>query len=266
MRGGERPHRARPDHGGGASLQGGVGRPPLGAVEPLGGDVQRDRHHTAAGGVDRGLRVHPLADRQRPLGQIVQGAPDGPVALGGGVGAPHLAEDLLLAHHRAVQAAGHREEVFDGGLAVAHVGVLSEIPHRHPGVVGENLTDRRQSAVEGVDHGVDLDAVARRQHHRLGHQRRLQHFLDQFRLIGVVGGELLENRDRRAAVRHPEQQDAHDTTTLMAPSNGCLRTVNSAPGVKLLETVNASQRPDQIARHRHRPAMSARNRSSSTSQ
>jgi len=41
----------------------------------------------------------------------------------------------------------------------------------------------------------------------------LQHGIDQLHLIRFIGGQLLENRDRRAAVRYPEQQDAHATIT-----------------------------------------------------
>ena len=38
--------------------------------------------------------------------------------------------------------------------------------------------------MEGLDDGVDLDAVAGGQHHRLGHQRGLQHLVDDLGLIG----------------------------------------------------------------------------------
>jgi hypothetical protein len=108
------------------------------------------------------------------------------------------------------------EEMLDRGLAVADVGVLGQITHRHAGVLGEHLADRRQAAVEGVDHRVDLDPVAGGQHHGLGHQRRLQHLIDDLGLIGFVGGQLLENRDRRAAMRHPNSR------TLTARSPGPL--------------------------------------------
>ena len=57
----------------------------------------------------------------------MQGAADGVVGLGGGVGAADLAEYLLLADHRGVQAAGHREEVLDGRFCVADVGVLGQV-------------------------------------------------------------------------------------------------------------------------------------------
>ena len=246
-------HRAGADHGGGPPGQPGV--------QPGAGDSQGDRDHRGAGRVDRGLGVHPLAHRQRALGQVVQHPADGLVGLGRGVGAADLAEHLLLADDRAVQAGGHREQMLDGGLAVADVRVLGQVAHRHAGVLGEHLADHRQTAVEGVDHRVDLDPVAGGQHHRLGHQRRLQHLIDDLGLIGFVGGQLLENRDRRAAMRHPEQQDAHGTITWPAP---LLR--RNSRLVKLTSTVSPAQAADQIRVRVHRPARSARNRGSSTSQ
>jgi len=85
--------------------------------------------------------VHPLADRQRPLGQVVQNPPHGPITLGGGIGAAHLPEHLLLADDGAVQTAGHREEMLDGGFAVPDVGVPGELAHRQAGMIGQHLAD-----------------------------------------------------------------------------------------------------------------------------
>ena len=130
----------------------------------------------------------------------MQGAADGVVGLGGGIRAADLPEHLLLADHRGIQTAGDREQVLDGRLGIAHVRVLGQVVQGHPGMLGEHLPDHRQPAVERLDDGVDLDAVAGRQHHRLGHQRRLQHPLDDLGLIGLVGAQLLQNRHRRAAV------------------------------------------------------------------
>ena len=139
------------------------------------------------------------------------------LASAAGVGAAHLTQHLLLADHRRIQTAGNREQVLDGGLAVADVGVFGEVAHRHPGVFGQHLPDHRQAAVERVHHGVDLDPVTRRQHHGLGHQRRLQHSVDDLDLIGFVEAELFQDGDRRTAVRNPEEQDAHGSITWPAP-------------------------------------------------
>ena len=131
--------------------------------------------------------MHPLAHRQRALGQVVQYPPDGLVGFGGGVGTAHLAEYLLLAHHGTVESAGHGKEMLDGGLAVADIGMLGQLAHGQPRVLSEHPANRRQSAVEGVHHGVDLDPVAGREHHDLGHQRGLQQSLDKLELIGLIG-------------------------------------------------------------------------------
>ena len=177
------------------------------------GHAQRDGHHRGACGVDTRLAVHPLADRQRALGQLVQGATDGVVGLGGGVGAAHLAEHLLLTDDRRVQATGDGEQMLDGRLGVADVGVLGEVAQRHTGMFGEHLADHRQAAVEGIDDRVHLDPVAGGQHHGLGHQRGLQHLFDDLGLIGLVGAQLLQHGDRRAAVRNAEKQHAHGFIT-----------------------------------------------------
>ncbi len=157
------------------------------------GHVERHRHHRRPRGVDAGLGMHPLADRQRALRQFVQRAADGLVRLGGGVRATHLPEHLLFADHRGVQAAGHREQVLDGRFGIPHVGVFGQVAQAHPGLLGEHLPDHRQPAVERLDDGVDLDAVAGGQHHRLGHQRRLQHLFDDLGLFGLIGAQLLKD-------------------------------------------------------------------------
>ena len=159
-------------------------------------------------------------------------------------------EHLLLADHRGIQAAGHREQVLDGGLGVAHVGVLGQIAQRHAGVLGEHLPDHRQAAVEGLDHRVDLDAVAGGQHHGLGHQRRLQHLVDDLGLIGLVGAQLLQDGHRRAAVRNPEKQDAH----------GFITTSSKVVVYQLAYQICST------SCYRTPLARSARNRGSSTSQ
>ncbi len=100
----------------------------------------------------------------------MEGAADGVVGLGGGVRAANLAEHLLLADDRGVQTAGDREEMLDGRFGVPHIGVLRQVVERHSGMFGQHLADHRQAAVERLDDGVDLDAVAGGQHHRLGDQ------------------------------------------------------------------------------------------------
>ena len=197
----QRAHRAGAHHHRGA---------PGKTVQLLVGHAQCDRDDRRAGRINAGFGVHAFARRQGTLCQLVQHASRGVVGLGGGVGAPDLSEYLLLADDGGVQAACHGEQVLDGRLRVADVGVLGQIVQRHAGVLGEHLAYHRQPAVERVDDGVHLDAVAGRQDHRLGDQGRLQHRVDDLRLIGFVrAAELFEHGDRRAAMRHPEKQHAH---------------------------------------------------------
>ncbi|EUA69046.1 glutamyl-tRNA reductase domain protein [Mycobacterium xenopi 4042] len=70
--------------------------------------------------------------------------------------------------------------------------------------------------MKGVDHRIDLDPVTGGQHHRLGHQRRLQHLVDDLDLVGLVGRQLFQNGNRRTAVRNPKSR------TLTAASPGLL--------------------------------------------
>ena len=137
--------------------------------------------------------------------------------------------------------------MLDGRFRVPHVGVLRQVVERHSGVFGQHLADHRETAVEGLDDGVDLDAVAGGQHHRLGHQRGLQHLVDDLGLIGLVGAQLLQHRHRRAAVRNPEKQHAHGFITTSS-------------------TVVVYQLGFQICSIGQSPARSARSLGSSTSQ
>ncbi len=208
VRGRQCTHRSSADQHGGLAFQ---------PAQPALGHAEDDRHHGGTCRVDSCFGMHPLAHRERALGQLVQHPTDGAVGLSGGVRATHLAEHLLLADHRGIQTAGNREQMLDGGLAVADVGVFGQVAHRHPGVFRQHLPDYRQPAVERVHHRVDLDPIARRQQHDFGHQRRLQHPFDDFGLIGFVDAEPFQDGDRRAAVRNPEEQDAHGSITWAAP-------------------------------------------------
>ena len=130
--------------------------------------MQRHGHDRRAGPVDAGLGVHPLAHAQSLLGELVQDAAGRVVGVRAQVGVADLAEDLLLADDERVESGGHGEEMLDGGLGVAHVGVPGHLVDGHARVVAEYLADRLESRVEGIDDGVDLDAVARRDDHGLG--------------------------------------------------------------------------------------------------
>jgi hypothetical protein len=61
--------------------------------------------------------------------------------------------------------------------------------------------------VEGGDSGVDLDPVAGRQQHNLGHVRAVQ---QRFECLGTVDlGQLIEQINRRVAVRRAHHDHIH---------------------------------------------------------
>lgn len=146
---------------------------------------------------------------QGALREVVDHAAGDLVLVGGGVGAADLPEDLLLAHDHGIQARGHGEQVLDGGLGVAHEGVLAQIVDGEPGAGAQDVGDGFQSGVEGLDDGVDLDAVAGGDDHDLVDVGRLHELRQHLGTIGLGDRQFLENRHRRAAVRRAEQQNRH---------------------------------------------------------
>jgi hypothetical protein len=122
--------------------------------------------------------VHPLADAQGLLCQLVNGSPGCLLGVGSGVSRADLTDDLLLAHHHGVQAARDREQVLYCGFAVAHVQVLGQIVDLSVRVPREHLSDVGQRTVKGVHNGVDLHAVAGGHQHGLGDPRRAQQLLE----------------------------------------------------------------------------------------
>jgi hypothetical protein len=121
---------------------------------------------------------------------------------------------------------------------------------------GEHLPDHRQPAVERLDDGVDLDAVARGQHHRLGDERGLQYLIDDLGLIGLIGAQLLEDRHRRASVGNPEKQNAH----------GSITTSSTVAAKQLGDQIPVPAETASQQASSHRFARSARNLGSSISQ
>ena len=158
-RGREAGHRAGTEHQG--PLAGQVADGGVAAVE--GGRDQRGR-----GPVDVRLGPGPLADPQRLLEEHVEGRTDGADLLPGAERVAGLAEDLALADGHRVETGDDLEEVGDGAVVVVHVEVRD---HRLGGLAGpldEQPGHLLDAAVEAVDVGVDLEAVAGRDDRRLG--------------------------------------------------------------------------------------------------
>jgi hypothetical protein len=201
VRGSQRAHGARAQDGG----------PHAGQIpgEHLGGGRERLGHDRRARGVDPGARVHPLADVQCLLRQLVQGAPDCAGRVRRSVGRPELAEDLRLADHHRLQSGRDGEKVLHRRARVVHVEVPGEFGQRQLGVPAKHGGDVRETAVEGVDDRVDLNAVAGRQHHHLGDVAAVQHLVEQLWNFAGRDGHPLEQLDRRTAVRQAHHEHVH---------------------------------------------------------
>ena len=122
------------------------------------GQVNRRVGHAHRAAPDAGLGAGALAGGNRRLkGLFADGA--------GSAGAPrrkeplaHLSENLRLAHHQAVEAGGHPEEVAQGGQALVMIGVI-DVVTKVIAVDGQRFAPRL--------HQVELGAVAGRDDHRL---------------------------------------------------------------------------------------------------
>ena len=165
--------------------------------------------------VDVGLGVHPLADAQRLLEQHVERGPDGAGLLADTQRLTHLTEDLALADDHGVQARGDVEQVRDGAVVVVHVEVGYDVLRRSVdagGQLAQQPGHRLDAAVEAVDLGVDLDAVARREHGRLEHVVGLGDGVHELVDAGGVERQPLEHRHRSGLVGDAHHQDTHGLT------------------------------------------------------
>ena len=191
------------------------------------GTCTGDRHRAAlerggdeggSGAVDVGLGVRALADAQGLLEEGVEGRADGAVLLAHAQRLAGLAEDLALADDHRVEAGRDLEEVGDRALVVVDVEVRQQGLGRLRSALHQEAGEVLDTAVEAVDLGVDLEAVARDDGRGLGDVLAGDDVGDQ--LDGAVGveREALEQLDRRGLVGDPHDQDAHDT----APAPGAI--------------------------------------------
>ena len=87
--------------------------------------------------------MHALADLKGALRQFVQGAPDGLMGLGRGVGPAHLAEDLLLAELQNLAASL-------GECWIEAVELAVSLPHAAPSADAGPLTELERLMHEDV--------------------------------------------------------------------------------------------------------------------
>ena len=177
--------------------------------EALVGHLDRgvaDRRRAPA---DPGLGAGPLADLERVAEQQVERRARRALPLRQLPCVADLAEDLGLAEHGRVEPGGHLEQVGDRGLVVLAVEVGAQLVGRQPGQLAEEVADVGVGAVEALGDGVDLGAVAGREHDDLADVRS-QPQVDQRLGPGVaVEGDALEHVERRRAVVDPDDDDGH---------------------------------------------------------
>ncbi len=107
-------------------------------------------------------------------------------------------------------------------LAAADICVLVSSPSTYRSV--RQAPARSPTGRHGrVHYGVDLDAICKSTH-RLGHQRRSQHSVDDL-VIGFVDTELFKDDDRRACATRSgnASRQHHLASSLDYPSKWCLR-------------------------------------------
>jgi hypothetical protein len=191
-------------------------RAPLEVADgPIGG-AQTDVNHGRRPRRDGRLGAHPLAHAQR----LARHPPQQPRAgaLGGGVGDGllDLQLDLALASHHRVQPGGHRKEVGGGAILVVVDQRVDEVLRWPSRPIGEEGAQVGEPAVVAGHVRVDLHAVARRQHHRLGDVLARGQIGQRFGQLIAGHRELVEKLDGRGAIAQPEGEDRHDRATSLA--------------------------------------------------
>jgi hypothetical protein len=182
-------------------------------AEDVPSQVDRDARDTHRAGADGRLRAHPLRGRERPAHAATEHALERPGGDGGVVRLLHLSEDLRLAEHHRVEARGDAEDVLHGLVPLPLVQVRFERGGvGNPAVPGELLADR----AAGLDHRAiallarereDLDAIARRQEHRLRQLRAIRQPREHRREHVAAGREALAHLDGGRSVREADDEN-----------------------------------------------------------
>ncbi len=187
------------------------------------GRGRRDRGRALA---DRGLDAHLPADVQRLAEEPVEQRP-GRAGLEGGA---HLAEDLALAGHERVEPGGDAEEVERRRLVVQPVERGRELV----GAIARDARQRCDGLFVGVllAHEVELGAVARGEHDRLGAELGGQ---PPARV--AVERDALPQLDRSAVVRDADERQLHRAKWVSGRT--------SATSAKPARVRSAARRPRQ---------------------
>jgi hypothetical protein len=106
-------------------------------------------------------------------------------AAGVGEGFFHLAEDLRLAQHQRIEAAGDAHQMADGVIILMPVKAFSQVFFVEAVVVAQPADQRFLQVILLFDAEIEFRAVAGRQHHPTLHhrlsQQALQRLIERFR-------------------------------------------------------------------------------------
>ena len=131
----------------------------LGQVfEQLPGQSHRRGGHADGVRADLGGGAHFLGHRKRALEHLVQGGTQRAGRVGFTHGLLHLPQNLRLAQHHRVQAAGDAEGMPCRCAALQHVGVVAQRAATHAAHAGQPLHGRQHQI--GVGTHVQFGAVA----------------------------------------------------------------------------------------------------------
>ena len=124
----------------------------------------RSQTHGSGGHADAvrtnfGAAAHQLGHGETALEQLVERGAEAARSLGGAHGILHLAQDLRLAQHHAVQPAGHAEGMARHGVVLKRVGVVAKRVLGH--IAGAGQPCERVVDIDAVARAVHLGAVAR---------------------------------------------------------------------------------------------------------
>ena len=97
----------------------------------------------------------------------------------------HLAEDLRLAQHQRIEAAGDAHQMADGVIILMPVKAFSQVFFVEAVVVAQPADQRFLQVILLFDAEIEFRAVAGRQHHPTLHhrlsQQALQRLIERFR-------------------------------------------------------------------------------------
>ena len=144
------------------------------------GQVDCGVGHRRGRSADRGFGSGTFADLDRMAKQQIQRRSRRPVVAGNIPSGANLAQDLGLTEHIGLDTRRNREKMIDGTIVMVAVQMLGDLIGAYITEQTQGIADVSIGAVETFGDGVDLGAVAGRQHDRLGDVRARTQIVKHF--------------------------------------------------------------------------------------